>query len=79
MALTRHDDDQRCSHVDRVTGEQCITILCQYDEGPECFAHSPQTRIATRRQDETLAEARQRRAFEELQRMMGQYDQRIAA
>lgn len=81
MALTPNAEDQRCSHVDRDTGEQCITILCRYDEGPECYAHSPQARIAERKQREQLCRQRANRALDDhdLARLMQQDDQRIAA
>jgi hypothetical protein len=34
------DDDRRCSRPG------CITVLCVYNSGPECFAHTDETRVA---------------------------------
>jgi hypothetical protein len=37
------EDDRRCSRPG------CITILCSYDPGPECFVHADQTLVAQQR------------------------------
>lgn len=36
----RHNGDRRCQFRDSDTGLACITILCSYNPGPNCFAHT---------------------------------------
>lgn len=38
MPITPHG--HQCTHRDPETGERCITRLCAYNEGPECFSHA---------------------------------------
>lgn len=36
----RHTGVRRCKYRDEERGVACITILCSYNPGPNCFAHS---------------------------------------
>lgn len=50
------ESGRRCTHVDE-NDVRCITTLCRYNPGPDCFIHTPPEQISKR-------EARE--AFEQL-------------
>lgn len=64
MSVIPHPTDRRCTHVSP-TGVRCITVLCQFNPGKECFAHTPREVPLPKRG--------------ELERLMRQDDERISA